>query len=484
MDAQAGVIALESQEYRVEHPRGDWSQISADTLWNGMLSCLQRIAARHSLSGVAGIGFSCMSPGLIAFDRAGNVLVDPILYSDRRSGGEAQEILSRVGLDELFPITANNVMAGAISVTSMLWVRNHQPEIYEKIHQFGHINTLMAYRMTGEYAIDRSNASYTGLFDTVGERAWSPLLCGRLGIDEALLPPVLDSPQVCGILTAPEVIACGVPPRTPVVIGGADSPCASLACGVIAPGDICQSVGTTNVLTVCTDKSVFSRAYLNRCHVVPGLWIYQGAMSNAGSALTWARDTLCPDLALRARQENRSVFALMDEEAMTCAPGAGGVVFLPYLSGERCPVWDSKAKGVFFGIRQESARRDLVRAVLESTCYATRQLLDIAETVSGRRYPVLDTVGGGAKSLVWTQMKADILNRSMRMLRMTDASMLGAAMLAGIGAGVFRDAGEAAALHKKEGTLVQPRASEADRAVYDRRFETYLSLYDRLKDLF
>lgn len=484
LDSQGTLIDLESQAYSVETPKQDWVQICADTLWQGLLTCLRRIAQRHALEDVAGIGFSCMSPGLVGFDEQGQVLVDPILYSDRRSHAEAEWIRNEIGVDRMFAITGNNVMAGAISATSMLWVQRNHPEIHQRVRTYGHINTLMCYKMTGKMAMDRSNASYTGLFDTVGSKDWSEELCREIGIDRERLPQVLDAQDVCGGLNAPEVIALGIPQGTPVVIGGADSPCASLACGVIDPGSICQSVGTTNVLTICTDKPMFSKSYLNRCHVIPDVWIYQGATSNGALVVSWAREAFCRDMEEIAARESKNIFQMMHEEALKSPCGANGLVFLPYLAGERCPVWDSKARGVFLGLHQEIKRHDLIRAVLESVCYSTRQLLEIAEAVSGCSYDHIATVGGGAKSKIWTQMKADILGKTMRMMEITDAAVIGAAMLAGIGAGVYRDAREALVLSQRKSIDVCPAASAQERAIYEQRYRTYNGIYDRVKDLF
>lgn len=484
VDQSMRIVALEIRSYAVEHPGKDWAQIGADTLWNSLMDCLRGIARKHPLDRVKAIGFSCMSPGLVAFGEDGSVLQDPILYLDRRSSEEADWIARSVGAQRVFSIAANNVMPGAISCTSMLWIKHKRPDIYERTRWFGHINSLMGYRMTGEMAIDLSNASYTGVFATVEGKNWSGELCREMGLDIEKLPTPLESTAICGALNAPEVIACGVPAGTPVVIGGADSPCSALACGVISPNGICQSVGTTNVLTICTDRMRPNRAFLNRCHVVPGLWVYQGAMSNAGSVVSWACETLCADLKDRAAAEGISPYRLMDLEALDSPAGASGVVFLPYLAGERCPVWDPNAKGVFFGLTRETRRNDLVRAVLESTCYATRQILEIAQDHTGHDYNMIDTVGGGAKSEIWTQMKADIIGKAMRMLDVTDAAMIGAAMLAGIGVGMYRDAAEATALFRKEGKSLPPRASQEERASYLSRFTTYTALYQALKGLF
>ena len=230
--------------------------------------------------------------------------------------------------------------------------------------------------------------------------------------------------DIVGRLNAAEVIGLGVPAGIPVVIGGADSPCASLACGVIRAGDICQSVGTTNVLTICIEKPVFSKAYLNRCHVIPGVWIYQGATSNGGLVVKWAREVFSKDLEEVGRETGRNVFELMHEEAARSCAGANGVSSSALSGGRALPGLGCEGQGACSSACiRKIPREDMLRAVLESVCYSTRQLLEIAEATSGRTYDQIDTVGGGAKSRIWTQMKADILGRTMRMMELPEAAV-------------------------------------------------------------
>ena len=211
------------------------------------------------MSKVAGISISSLCPGLTALGENGEVLTDPIIYSDRRSTREAEMILEAVGREKLFEITANTAMAGAMSGTSMLWIKRNLPEVYEKTKYFGHVNTLLAQRMSGNFAMDHSNASYTDLFETTGGFRWSAFLCEKIGIDMEKLPPLHASTDVVGGLIHPDLIQMGIPRDTPIIIGGGDTACATLAAGVTKAGQVCESVGTTNVLTVCVDQPDLTR---------------------------------------------------------------------------------------------------------------------------------------------------------------------------------------------------------------------------------
>lgn len=373
----------------------------------------------------------------------GEVLVDAIIYSDRRSNEEAEMILDAVGKDRLFELTANTAMAGAMSGTSMLWIKRHLPEQYEKTKYFGHLNTFMAHRMCGNFAIDYSNASYTNLFETTGGFRWSEELCEKIGIDIEKLPPLHKSTDVVGGLINEELIALGIPQGTPIVIGGGDTACATLAAGVTKAGDICESVGTTNVLTICVDQPKFDRGFINRCHVVDGTWLYQGALSTTGAAYQWFRDNFCQDLIEKASGSSKNAFAYMNEEADEAEPGCGGLVFLPYMLGERSPIWDPYARGVFFGLSLQTKRKDMNRAVMEGCGYGLRQLSEIAERVTGKKMTEFVSIGGGAKSETWAQIKADITGKDIIILDLNDMAPVGAALLAGVGAGVFKDIYEA-----------------------------------------
>ena len=484
IDESGAQLGLSSAEHPVISPREGWQEVSSKLIWEAFRTCTaQLINGGIDPKRIAGIGISCLCPGLVAFNEDGDVIHEPIIYSDRRSIAEAEEIKEKVGMDRLFSITANNCMSGAISGTSMLWIKHNRPDIYEKTRYFGHINSMMAAKMTGKIAIDHSNASYTSVFETVGSLRWSEDLCEAIGLDIEKLPPLLSSSGVVGGLIAKDLIDLGIPAGTPVVIGGGDTACASLAAGIVKNGDVCDSSGTTNVLTVCVNQPKFDRGFINRCHVVPGTWIYQGAMSHAGSSFRWIRDKVCPDVKKQAAEIGVNAFDMLTMMAKDSPAGANGVVFLPYMMGERSPVWDSNARGVFFGLSLDTERRDLIRAVLEACGYGTRQLKEMAEQLTGLHFDRFYALGGGAKSEVWSQIKADIMGVDLDVLDMNDMAPVGAALLAGVGTGIFRDPVDASE-HIQRKLYKRIYSSDENHAVYNKRFEVYKELYPRLKELY
>ena len=485
IDEQARVLGMSSSSYRLITPNQDYAQIDTEDMWRAYLKCIRLLQEGKNIdmSRVAGISISSLCPGLAALGENGEVLTDPIIYSDRRSTEEAEMILEAVGREKLFEITANTAMAGAMSGTSMLWIKRNLPEVYEKTKYFGHVNTLLAQRMSGNFAIDYSNASYTDLFETTGGFQWSEVLCEKIGIDMEKLPPLHASTDVVGGLIHPDLIRMGIPRDTPVIIGGGDTACATLAAGVTKAGQVCESVGTTNVLTICVDQPKFDKGFINRCHVVEGTWIYQGALSHTGASYQWFRDNFCQDLVDRAVGTDKTAFQFMNEEADMAEPGSGGLVFLPYMLGERSPSWDPYARGVFFGISLQTTRKEMNRAVMEGCGYGLRQLSEIAERVTGREIKEFTSIGGGAKSETWAQIKADITGKDIKILDMNDMAPIGAALLAGVGAGIFKDVYEAAdKVEKKVYKVI--RSSRAHDDIYNKRYQVYIQLYPQIKELY
>ncbi len=484
IDENAKLLGISSNKYRLLTPRETFVQIDAESMWTAFITCIRllRDGKGIDMSKVVGIGISSLCPGLIAMDENGKVLVDPIIYSDRRSTEEADMILEAVGAEKLFQITANSSMAGAFSGSSMLWIKRHLPDAYKRTKYFGHLNTFLVQRMTGVFAIDYSNASYTNLFETTGEKKWSTYLCEKIGIEREKLPELHNSTDVMGGLNHRDIIELGIPKGTSVVIGGADTPCATFAAGVTKAGDVCESVGTTDVLTICVDKPVFDRGFINRCHVIPGTWIYQGAMSFTGASNEWFLNEFYGELVLQA-ESMQNAFELMNKEADQAIPGCNGVVFLPYMLGERSPIWDSYARGVFFGLSLQTTRKEMNRAVLESCGYGLRQLSGIAERITGNKIKEFTSIGGGAKSETWAQIKADITSKDLKILDMCDMAPVGAALLAGVGAGVFKNVYDASDKVEKKVYKVVKSNHDYDE-VYAKCFEVYKSLYPALKDIY
>jgi len=416
-----------------------------------------------------------MCPALAVLGPDGLPLRPAILYLDQRSIPQAEAMLADVSAERVFSITGNPFAPGTYSATSIRWLAENEPDVIARAAVIGHGNTALAARMTGAFGFDRTNASFTGLFETGGRCAWSEELCTAWRIPIEKLAPTCPSATVLGVLTLRASRELGLSEGTPVVIGGADSACSALGAGVAEPGQAFETSGTSDVLAICLDTPRFDRRFMNRCHVAPDRWLAMGAMLSPGAAVSWLRDEILRD---QARGE-----AWLDDLAGASPPGARGVIFLPYMQGERSPIWDPNARGVFFGLTLATAATDLTRAVLEGTAFGLRQNLEIAEGLLGRPVDRIVVTGGGARSQVWNQIKADVLLREIVTLDTSETAVLGAAMLAGIGAGVFADARDAVRrVAARPARTYTP--SDAHAVTYDRAFLTYTALYPALKDSF
>jgi xylulokinase len=481
LDEKGKQVALSRASYRYFSPRSGWAQIDADSLWNALVRCVRSLGEEQSalLSRVRGIGLSVLCPALVLMDEEGNALEDPIPYSDRRSAKEAEEILEKVGADRLFAITANGAMAGGLSGSSLLWLRKNKPDSFVRARWMGHLNSWLLLRMTGQTAIDPTNASYTNLFDTAGGFRWSEELCHALEADPSRLPPLRHSFEPAGSLICEELTALGLEKGIPVAAGAGDTTCAVLAAGVTKAGDVCESVGTTNVLTVCVDRPVFDPRFINRCHLVPGTWTYQGSMSFTGASNEW----FCRAFYGEGKETGPEDLVCSNREAASAAAGCGGVIFLPYMQGERSPVWDPYARGVFFGMTLRTTRADMARAVLESCGYGLRQFLEIAEDLTGQTIGSFTSIGGGSRSAVWAQIKADITGRTIEVPDLAEPAAAGAALLGGVAAGMWPDLQTASdAVERPIWRVFKPDLSHAE--VYERNYRAYLGLYPALKELF
>jgi xylulokinase len=494
-DADLRLLAFERAEHSVNRPREGWAEVSLEGVWETVKGLVRRLAAHSpgAVNSVRAAGLSVLSPGLMALAVDGRALTGAIIFMDRRSVAEAEEIAALVSPEEFFGISGNRLMPGSCSLTSMLWIKRNLPEVYERTRFFGHLNTFLARRMTGNFGMDPSNASYTGLFETGGSLSWSSGAVRRAHIDSDKLPPIVPSASVVGLLACPELEGAGLPPGIPVAMGGGDTACSALAVGAVNQGDVFESAGTTNVITACSEKPVFDDRFMNRCHVVPGRWLYHGAMSSTGAALLWLRDEVL-------KETSQEAFDAAIEAAARVSPASEIPIFLPYMAGERSPVWDPFAKGVLFGLGLEMGREHLIRAVLEGCAFGTRQLLGILEEIVGTRISDILSIGGGAKIEAWAQIKADVTGRAFTVLDLNDAAVAGAAML-GAMAGGYLD--PAAGNVSRKGTVRSARADPdgaspgcglrvwkrfmPDRSYqtsYDRRYAVYKELYPRLRDLF
>ena len=479
-DREFRIRAESTQKYCITRKDSESAEIDSVSLWQAILLGIKELSNTCELTNVSGIGISTLCPGLCALDKQGNLLREPILYCDLRSVNEAERFEGIIGKQRFQTLTGNRVMAGTVSVSSILWMKGHEKDIVSKTMYFGHLNTWICAALCGTFAMDPTNAAYTGLFDTA-RGIWDTDLCRAAGIEPAMMPEVIPSYKSCGLLRHPDFIRLGIPADAVVVIGSADTASAACALGALQEGSLFDSVGTTEVLTSVSEKADFTPAFMNRPAATGGGFLRHGAMTNTGQALSWGLH----ELGYGNNTEEGTIELTYDLAVKDSVPGAKGVVFLPYLAGERSPVWDASAKGVFWGITAQTTRADLLRAVLESENYALLQLMDMLSLKQDAPPREILVIGGGSCGDGRMQLKADITGCRILAAHPIDYAALGACMLASIGTG---DYGSAEDIHKIWKPTIRkafsPTNDAASKAAYERNSNVFRRLYPALQPLF
>jgi xylulokinase len=450
------VVGWAEEGYPLSTPRAGWSEQDPDDWWQAAEAAWSRVRAGED----AGIGLSGQMHGLVCLGEDGRPLRPAILWNDQRTGAECAEIEERVGLERLIRLTGNRALTG-FTAPKLLWLRKHEPEVYARIAHVLLPKDYVRLRLTGERAIDVADASGTLLFD-VARRRWSDEMMAALELDEAWLPPALESPEVSG--------------RTgdgiPVAAGAGDQAAGALGAGVDRPGPLSVQIGTSGVVFAAlpsfqADPHARVHAF---CHAVPGGWHAMGVMLSAAGSLQWLRDTMAPG----------ADFAELTAEAERWAPGVEGLTFLPYLAGERTPHADPDARGAFVGLSVRHDRGALVRAVLEGVAYGLRDSLELlralgVQPVSGR------ALGGGARSELWLRVIASVLGIPLERIVVEEGAAYGAALLGGVAGGVFQDVHEAVAACVKVRDTIEP--VPAWQKAYEAGYARFQELYPALRPL-
>jgi len=483
IDADGNVIASATLEYPLHTPRPLWAEQDPADWWRATTGSIRAVLARARIdpAEIAGLGLTGQMHGMVALDAAGRVLRPCILWNDQRTAAQCAEIMSTVGRERFLHATGNVALPG-FTAPKILWVRENEPEVYSKIAHILLPKDYIRYRLTGDYATEVSDAAGMVLLDTA-HRRWSAEVLRALDIPEDWMPKCYESPAVTGTLTAEAARETGLKAGLPVVGGGGDNAAAAIGSGIVQEGIISVSVGTSGVVFAHTDEMKLDlQARLHSfCHAVPGRWHVMGVMLSAGGSLRWLRDTIGgPEKEISALT-GQDPYELMDAEAARVAPGCEGLLFLPYLTGERTPHPDPHARGAFVGLTLRHGKGALVRAVLEGVAYGLRDSLELLKALN---IPVrqVRALGGGARSAVWRQIMADIFGAELATINITDGAAYGAALLAGVGSGVYRDVFAAVDRTVRVVDRTEPIAANA--ATYEGYYADYRALYGQLKPTF
>jgi xylulokinase len=481
IDESGKLVATASAEYELLTPKPLWAEQRPNDWWEAVAYCCRKITAEIGNDDIAGIGLSGQMHGLVMLDANGQPLRDAILWSDQRTQSQCDWITQTVGLETLVAETANPVLTG-FTAPKIIWVRDNEPEVLAKARMHLLPKDYIRFKLTGEFATEVSDASGTSLLN-VPNRNWSKVVCDKIGVPLEHLPKVYESFEVSGHISAAGAAATGLKVGTPVVGGGGDQAAGAVGNGIVQSGIISVASGTSGVVFASADTpSVDPALRLHTfCHAVPGKWHVMGVMLSAGGSLRWYRDTLALSEKAVATHMQTDPYDLITREAATVGAGSEGLLFLPYLTGERTPHPDPTARGAFVGLTVRHTKAHMARAVLEGVSFGLRDSLEIIKSM-GISIGNVRASGGGAKSEIWRQIQADVFGLSLSTIAIDEGPALGVALLAGVGTGIYSSVEEACSAVVKTGAGA--RVNEENAAIYNRYYEIYKGLYPALKDSF
>lgn len=482
-DESGKVIASKTIEYPMYQPKNGYAEQDPKDWADATVNTLKAVVSQSGVSkdDIKGIGLSGQMHGLVMLDKDNEVIRNSIIWCDQRTAKEVEEMNAKLGERKLIEITANPALTGW-TAAKILWVKNNEPQNYERCRHILLPKDYIRFILTGEYATEVSDASGMQLLD-VPNRCWSDEILSTLEIDKSLLGKVYESCEVTGTLTKKMAELTGLNEGTIVVGGAGDNAAAAVGTGVVEDGKAFTTIGTSGVVFAHT--SSISIDALGRVHTccaaVPGAWHVMGVTQGAGLSLKWFRDNFCGSEKETAKLMGVDEYYLMDKEAETVEVGSNRLLYLPYLMGERTPHLDPNARGVFFGLSAMHTKKDMLRAVMEGVSYSLR---DCVEVFREMKIDINDMMacGGGGSSPLWRSMLADLYNCPVKTLASKEGPALGVALLASVGAGIYSSVGEACKQVIEVNKIQEPNAQNVGE--YEKYYQLYREIYPALKNSF
>ncbi len=481
-DDEGHLVASKFVGYKTDYPEVNLAEQDPFAWWNAVCESTQALIAEShvDVSAVKVVSFSGQMMGCLPVDKQGNPLRSSIIWADQRSVKQARHIEEKVGAERFYRITGHRI-SPTYSVEKMMWVKENQPHIYKETYKFLQAKDFIICRLVGKFVTDYSDATGTNLYD-INQYKWSEEILAAAGIDADKLPEVYSSFHVAGEITPAAAEEVGLKPGTPVVIGGGDGACATAGAGIFREGSAYVYVGSSSWIASLSSKPFYDErqrtsSWLSFDHTK---YKIAGTMQSAGGSYSWLRDTLCGQEVRAGEELGLSEYQLMDLQAKKSKVGSGGLLFLPYLMGERSPHWNPNARACFVGLTQKHTRADMIRSVLEGVALNLKIILDcFAHEVS---ISDIRVIGGGAQGAIWRQIMADVFNKRMLLPQFIhEATSLGAAIAGGIGVGIFKGFDEVEKLNPIR-EVVTPDAERVQ--VYAKLYPTFIKAYESLMEVF
>lgn len=475
------LLAETSAPYPLHRPHPAWAQMDANEWWAAACATVRRVLAQSGVDprAVVGVGVDALGWALTPVDRLGRALHPAMIWLDRRAEAEAAQLRARPDADHLVDLVANPLDAAYLT-PKLLWLKHHHPDIFEAAHQFLTASGFIVQRLTGAFTCDYTQAYGFHFFDIRREQ-WDAAAAQSLGLPPEKFPPLFQSCQIVGQITTEAAAATGLAPGTPVIAGALDAAAGAFGSGVVRVGQTADQGGTAFGLSACVDRVMVEPRLIFSHHVAPGLYLFQGG-TVGGGMLGWFKDTLGQPENTAAQLLGVSPYELMSRQVAESPAGANGLIFLPYMAGERSPLWNSQARGVFFGLSYKSSRADILRAIMEGCAYAVHHNVQVMAQ-KGVTVQEWIGIGGASNSPVWCQIKADITNRPFTVARRADGgpgdNTLGLTAMVLHATGRCPDMAGLMESFLPNRTVHQPVA--AHHALYRDLFEIYLSLSQKLQ---
>ena len=477
------LVAKATSEYPLLTPKPTWAEQPPSDWWVATKKVISKITRGSTAKArqIKGIGLSGQMHGSVFLDEKNRVIRPAILWCDQRTQSECDEITSTIGFKRLLELTCNPALTG-FTAPKVLWLRNHEPRHWDKVRRILLPKDYIRFLLTGEFATEVSDASGTLLFD-VKNRRWSDTVLNELHIPTEFLPQSYESCEVSGRISRRAAEETGLVEGTPVVGGAGDQSAGAVGNGIVERGIISSVMGTSGVLFAFSEQPEYdAEGRLHTfCHAVPNKWHMMGVTLAAGGSFRWLRDTLCQEEVTLAHRKKVDPYELMTAKAMKVSAGSEGLIFLPYMIGERTPYPDPNARGVFLGLTLRHSKAHLIRSVMEGVTFSVRDSLEIMRSL---KIPVREirASGGGGKSKLWRQLQADVFNAEVVTINIDEGPAFGVALLAAVGAGIYSSVEEACKATIRVSTKTSPHVANAQ--LYDEYYDVYRSLYPLLKEKF
>ncbi|MCL2622681.1 MAG: xylulokinase [Planctomycetaceae bacterium] len=486
------LVASETISYRTNYFNRTWAEQNPSDWWDAICQSSQNLLAHAKVdpASIAVVALSGQMMGCTCVDRNGNPLRPSILYCDQRSEKEAAKIIEKISMADAYKIVGHRI-AAVYALEKLMWVKANEPDIYRQTAMTLCAKDYVNFRLTGTFATDFSDASGTNAFD-INTMQWSDTMIEAAGVKRSMFPDAFDSTKVLGEITREAATATGLKPGTPVCIGGGDGSCAGVGVGCIKPGTAYNYLGSSSWVALTVKEPIVDPLMrtMNWAHVVPGYLHPSGSVQTAGAAYQWLKEKICTEEMVRAEQLGHNVYEIMNSLLMESPPGANGLIFLPYLLGERSPRWNPDARGAFLGLTLATTRSDIVRSVMEGITYNLGLIVDIFRKELSVGVPTvpmetMTIIGGGAKSSIWLQMMADIYDvKVQRPNFLEEATSMGAAVVGGVGVGLFPDFETIDRFIRIEETIEPNRENQTHYAKMKPLFDkAYFALVDLFADM-